>query len=306
MKRLYEFAAALWWRDATNTDPAWRVNWVNHVQFWLKDTGNFTPLWVETLKRFDSLSPDEQACIRFVIDSIIHLTAVRGEGLQNIPGGLEGKPLYHVSVWGVDNALGWLEKKLGGIVVSSIRRPGEYPHNGHAVDFGGYDRMDWIKLGRVFDYNIAGPGTWEGGLGVGFEKAEKHLHVDHGVARRRFMETTKVINDPAWPVYRVPNDKRWIAAMHRMRKAFFLADSTLYTVDPDPAKERGATQLPLMLAAVGGAMGYENKNYPKAALYAAAGFAVGRILDAGVSKVQAIGDEVTDIANDVRHVWPWQ
>jgi hypothetical protein len=84
----------------------------------------------------------------------------------------------------------------------------------------------------------------------------------------------------------------WQIALDAAKKIYGVSDPDPNHVQildqmKDKKQASGDTMnLALMLGVIGAALGYENKNYPKAALYAAAGFAAGRVLEGVRDTVQ--------------------
>ncbi len=257
MNDLGRLQAALWWnRDKDRLSAAWR--WRNQ-----KDKVNF-PLWEAALGEWSALSENEKRCVAFVLDRVQQLIPLHGKGWPAHPGG------HPVDVWGVDNAIGWLQNQtnLPDIRISSVIR-NDPPHNGSAVDFVGTTKAGWQALGRVFLQSHQNPAPY--GLGIGIPTADKHLHVDYrpGLKGQSWIEYGKR------PAYRelvyTGRSPAWEAAKEQVRIAYYLTKADVPSNTPARYADENSKWLWVLLAgAAAGAYGYRGKaDRIRPALYAA-------------------------------------
>lgn len=244
---------------------------------WRNQAGNFRR-WEDALSAWDACTEAERRCIALVLDQVAQLPPLAGSGWHAAPSG------HPVDVWGVDNAIGWLQNEtcLPDIVPTSLNR-NESPHNGSAVDFGGINKRGWQALARVFLLNAPRPYPY--GLGIGLKPALNHLHVDLRRAGASWAELGPRENY-AQLVYAGKDTPGWEFVKKRIRAEYFLDG-----IPAVPAIERaGGGNLGYILAAAvaGAALGYRSRQeLLRPALYAAG---AGGTVYLFMSAVSALGD----------------
>jgi len=269
-----EIQAALWYRRAQERDGVlFRVAWRNQV-------ANFSR-WESILSAWDVCTDAERRCIALVLDQVAGLPPLIGSGWHPAPAPAAGHP---VDVWGVDNAIDWLQNEtcLPDVVPTSLNR-GEAPHNGSAVDFGALTDRGLQALARVFLINAPRPYPY--GLGIGLKPALLHLHVDYRKAGAAWAEVGPR-ERYAQIVYAGRDTPGWDLVKKRIRTEYHLAG-----VPAVPAIERdddgGNGLYVLAAAAAGAALGYRTGDRLKPALYAAG---AGGVVYLFLSAVNALGD----------------
>jgi len=257
---LFRILKAYWFTNHSSQSITNRLLWRNQSSAELNDT----------LAYLAQRTPSEQKIIKWVIDTIVSMKALPGEGLPDLPSGS-----FAPNLWGVDNAIGWASQKLGKAFVSALNY-GPSPHDGHAVDFSAPDAVGLRNLGRVFLYESAGKSSRPGGIGIGIRKADTHLHVDD-VLKAAWVETLPYpqIGEIDRPVKSNP---AWESLLSEVRAKYALSNIPATIID-NSGPQRGGRWIPFALAALGAAYGYEGHKSKadaiRPALFAVAGFAAG-------------------------------
>lgn len=91
----------------------------------------------------------------------------------------------------------------------------------------GASATDWIGPAKLLLLAFIKLEGWPGGLGLGLEKANLHLHVDFGGPRRYFIET---LPNGAGQVYK--GDARFAQLIARAKRAFGLTDAEIANYRP--------------------------------------------------------------------------
>lgn len=159
-------------------------------------------------------------------------------------------------------------------------QPVPHHYGTSCIDFGALDKKQLFKAWEFLRRE------WPGRVLLGLDSAKYgynvplHLHVDGSYSEKIFAHgfETKHTYSPSLSVQTIWNRQTGFDTVYQRAKEIYgFAGDYVHPSNPDHtgAKECSATTMALMGAALGAALGWDDKNHTKTAIYAGGGFAAG-------------------------------